>query len=118
MAASVLDFYQGDSVYLDLKLTDGSTADDLTDATIYVTMKSSMDDPDSAAVLNVAQTIPSSPSAEQGLATIVLGSDATDIAAGTYFVGIRRVRDGSPKDVWTIQAGKARVRASVLRDIP
>lgn len=119
MAKPIIEFYNGDTVYLDLKLTDGDTADDLSSAIIYVTMKAALTDSDGDAVLLHSQVIPASPDAEAGLATVIIPTTLTaSVTAGVYFIDIRRVKPGSPDDVWTIQAGKAKVLQSVLQVIP
>lgn len=93
---------RGDTWVFDLELTAGDAPEDLTGATIWVTLKSALTLTDSQAELNYQFPVPAGADATAGLVVVRVPSDITaPVPAGRYTLGLRRVFPGPPADVWS-----------------
>lgn len=87
-----IEIYRGDDVELNITITDDDgNVVDLTDSTLYFTVKSKKTDTDSDAVIQKTVTSFSSPLT--GTATINLISSDTDVEVGLYFYDFQLVTD-------------------------
>lgn len=93
---------KGDDVDLNLAFTDSNgDAQDITDWTIRLMLKTNISDTDEQAVVNVDATITDGSS---GLATITIPNTTTDDLEGTYYYEIKYL-DSNDK-IKTILSGK------------
>lgn len=112
--AGISNFYRGDTQTYKLTLKDSSgTPVDLTGCAVWFTMKTSHDDPDTKAVIQVKVT--SHTDAEKGITTVVIPATSTDSLTpnATYFYDFQLVTaDGTVK---TFLSGKVKILPDVTR---
>ena len=90
---------------------------DITGWVLWFGLKSSLDDPDTEAIIQVQETMPADANSTGGLGFITLGSDITDVEPATYYYGLQRVISGAPPQVTTLQVGKLKILKEVNREV-
>ena len=90
---------------------------DITGWTLWFGLKTSIDDPDTEAVIQVQEVMPADANSTGGLGFITLSSTDTDVEPATYHYGLQRVIAGSPAQVTTLQVGKLKILKEVNRDV-
>jgi hypothetical protein len=89
-----LEIIRGDDEQFELTFTDiDGDPIDLTDGTVFFTVKENLDDSDDDAV--ITQEVTSFDAPETGVATLVLTDEQTDIEAGQYFYDIQFIDENS-----------------------
>lgn len=118
---SQINIYRGDTVALDLAVTSGtsSIARDLTDSTLFFTVKQQKGDSDSSAVIKKSSPIADGiniTNASNGLATVSLSPDDTDsLKTGPHWYDIQiKTPSGC---ISTIATGKFVVATDITRRI-
>lgn len=108
-------FYRGDTVIIPLVFTDeGGEALNITGYTFWLTMKSSTDDADDDAALQVTVSDHTDPSA--GKTTITLSAEQTaGLEPGKYYYDIQMV--SALGVVTTLELSKVKVSADVTRSV-
>lgn len=103
--------YRGDTVSLTLTFTASGVVQNIAGWTIWLTLKSSANDPDSAAALQKTATI--SGDGSTGIATIELSPAETALLLGTYYYDIQyKTGAGAIK---TILDGKFTFKKDITR---
>ncbi len=117
MADPIEIFTQSDRDILATLTQDDGTPFDLTDSTIIFTVKKSLKDPDSEALIQKRVTTHVDEngdlSADQGITTIPLDHTETDICPGVYSYGVKLVDsagNGYPTDNGTATFTQAATR--------
>lgn len=83
-----LEIIRGDDEQFELTFTDiDGNPIDLTDGTVFFTVKESLSDDDDSAL--ITQEITTFAAPETGVARLVLDSDQTDIPEGRYFYDVQ-----------------------------
>ena len=113
MTSRDLEIVKGDSKGFNLIFQEAGVAIDITDWTIYFTVKVSKGDLDSAAVISKDVTVLTDPT--HGNAKIELTSIDTNITANTYYYDIRVVTKTGA--VYTLMMGKLTILAAVTSRI-
>jgi len=108
-----LRLFRGDDYTISLEFTEGGVAKDITDWTIYFTLKKNLDDSDDDAVLKKDVTEHSDPT--HGKTEIVLTNSDTDALAGVYDYDIQYKDNSTPAIVKTVITGKMTVEKDVTR---
>ncbi|MBF0185475.1 MAG: hypothetical protein HQM06_13975 [Magnetococcales bacterium] len=123
MANDLKPFYQGDTksigcAFRELNGQGEAVPRDITGCIMTFMMKADMADPDEEAIINSSITFPENSESLNGIGTLVLTSEQTDVLPGQYFYGLRFIAPGTPPWVKTIKSGKIIVMASVTRGAP
>lgn len=108
-----LRIYRGDTHTYNLTFVSGGAAYDLTDCTIYFTVKDSENDPDADALISKDVTVHTNPTG--GLSAIVLSSTDTNIAPGSYYYDIQ-LKTASDL-IFTVTKGLFIVSADITRRV-
>jgi len=95
-----------------ITFTENNVAIDITGWTVYLTIKSSMEDLDANAKL--AKAVTSFTNATSGIALIELTSDDTDITAGNYWYSIDYKDDSDNEGI--VVTGKIKITEPVLKE--
>jgi len=109
------NFYRGDTKVYTFTVTNATSGNavDITNWVFWITLKTLIDDADSAAI-HQSNVTALGGDATNGIVTFTLTSTETDaIPVGVYKYDIQRVIGGSPPDVETIGIGTVKV----LQDI-
>jgi hypothetical protein len=109
---SDLEIYQGDDVSLKITVTEDGVSVDITDWTVYFTVKKHYEDPDSSAIFS--KDITSHEDPIHGITYISLTSTETNTTPlGNYYYDIQ-IKDSASK-IQTLTAGRFRVNPQVTR---
>ncbi|MBF0131017.1 MAG: hypothetical protein HQL75_00310 [Magnetococcales bacterium] len=113
-----LQFFRGDTQPFELHF---STTDkvplDITGNVLRITIKKSVNDPDSAAVIKKRIVCPEDQNSQDGIGLIVLGSDETKLLEpGVYLYDIQHSIPGDPPLVSTAVGGMLNVIPDITQD--
>ena len=106
-------FPRGDDQVFALELTENGAVKDITGWTVYFTLKSKIDDADTAAVLKKDITTHTGPT--QGKTEIPLLNTETDVLKGIYFYDIQYKDVSTPAIVKTVLSGQMTFTEDVTR---
>jgi hypothetical protein len=81
------DVYRGDTFGLILTFKNNDIPQDITGWTLFFTLKTAVDDPDSSAILKIDWTTHTDPT--NGISTLTLTATQTDALAGAYYYDIQ-----------------------------
>jgi len=112
------DFYRGDTKVYNLTFTKSAgSPKDITNMTIWMTLKSAHTDADGAAALQVQHTFPVGSPSTLGIGTLTLTPAVTSINIGQYLYDLQLVdATGSPVVVTTLVSGTLDVLPDITRD--
>ena len=108
-----LELIKGTTKNYEIKFTKNGTAQDITGWTVFFTLKESMKDPDSSAIIRKDITIHED--ASSGISVIELTSTDTDIDPGTYYFDIKYKDNESPPNIGVLFMGRLKVIESVTQ---
>jgi hypothetical protein len=115
MADSLSPLYRGDTRTIRVTITDDAGAPiDISGHSLWLTLKTSITDPDASAILQVSALMPAGGDSASGIGYLTLSSADTDgLTPGKYPYDIQWVQPGSPPIVKTVDAGKLKVMPDV-----
>ena len=111
MECQDLTIYRKSTKAYELQFKKNGVGVDITDWTVYMTIKQSMEDPDESAKL--AKKVTSHNNPTTGKTIIELSSTDTDIPAGNYWYAIDYLDDDGNED--TLVWGKIKIKEPVLK---
>ena len=103
--------YRGDTIAYTFNFQEsGGTSYDISNMTLWFTIKTNEDDPDASAVLQDNVTFPADTNSANGIGYLTIAASSTDINPGTYYFDFQLVNGTT---VTTL--GKGTV--SIIQDI-
>ena len=105
MSSIITDFYKGETKSYPITLKRNGTAIDITNDTVYCTLKNKKSDADDSAVLQVSNGVGEHTTPASGITTIIFSSTQTNAldVEKTYYYDFRLVESGGT--VTTIPGG-------------
>lgn len=113
-----LEVVKTDTKTWKLVVTDANnTAIDIRDYILFFTVKNSLNDADTAALISKTTICPNNADSIAGIAYVVLNSVDTDVAIGNYTYDIKLQKVSGPSIVWrkTIATGKFKVNLTATK---
>lgn len=108
--SSLEEIIRGDTVKIELTLSDHGAPFNVGGDKLYFTLKSSQTDADVAAALQYIYTIPSNPETAVGIVKFSIPATSTaTVVPGTYYYDLQWKHNATPNEVYTIALGKTKV---------
>jgi len=117
MSDIIQDFYKGETKSYPLTLKRNGTAINITNDTVYLTIKNKKSDTDANAVLQISNSVGEHTTPASGITTIVISSTQTNTLAveKTYYYDFRLVESGGT--VTTIPGGTFTVKEPITQAV-
>ncbi len=104
---------RGTTKYYEVKFSKNGASEDITGYTIFFTLKESMKDPDSSALIQ--KDITSHEDAVNGISAIELSAEDTNIEPGTYWFDIQYKDNENPANKKLLQIGRIKITETVTQ---